>query len=102
MPKVSHPHIVSDPHTCGGSPRIEETRIAVQTVVIFALHQGMAPEDILAYYPHLSLAALYDALSYYYDNRREIDDEIAANAALEPADPLPGKSPSDSGTVPHS
>jgi uncharacterized protein (DUF433 family) len=42
---------------------------------------------LLGYYPQLSLAAIYDALSYYYDNREEIDAEIAANAALEPPAP---------------
>ena len=29
-------------------------------------------------------AAIYDALSYYYDHRGEIDAEIAAHDALEP------------------
>lgn len=86
MPKVLHPHIVSDPHTCGGSPRIEGTRITVRAIVICVLHQGMSPEEVLAHYPHLNLAALYDALSYYYDNRNEIDDEITINAALDPTE----------------
>ena len=84
MPRVLHPHIVSDLDICGGSPRLEGTRIPVRTIVIYALHHGSSPEELLGYYPHVSLAAIYDALSYYYDNREEIDAEIAANKALEP------------------
>ena len=87
MPRVLHPHIVSDSHLCGGSPRIEGSRIPVRTIAVYVLHHGTAPEALLGYYPQLSLAAIYDALSYYYDNREEIDAEIAANAALEPPAP---------------
>ena len=39
------------------------------------------------------LAAIYDALSYYYDNREEIDAEIAANQAVEPLEPAATKGP---------
>jgi uncharacterized protein (DUF433 family) len=53
-------------------------------VVIYVLHHGVSPEELLAYYPQVSLAMVYDALSYYYDHREAIDAEIAANAALEP------------------
>lgn len=84
MPKVLHPHIVSDPHICGGSPRLAGTRIPVRTIVVYVLHHGIAPDELLAYYPQISLAVVYDALSYYYDNREEVDAEIATNDALEP------------------
>ncbi len=94
MPKVLHPHIVSDSAVCGGSPVVKGTRIAVRTVVVYVLHQGVSPEDLLSYYPHLSLAQIYDALSYYYDNRAEIDAEIAANQALDPPEPASAKRPS--------
>ena len=63
---------------------MEGTRIPVRTIVIYVLHHGSSPEELLNSYPHVSLAAIYDALSYYYDNREEIDAEIAANKALEP------------------
>lgn len=82
MPKVMHPHITTDPGICGGSPTIVGTRISVRIVVGYILHQGLTPEELQASFPHLSLAAIYDALSYYYDNRKEIDAEIEANAEL--------------------
>ena len=84
MPRVLHPHIVSDPEVCGGSPRIEGTRISVRTIVVYVLHHGTSPEELLTYCPQTNLAAIYDALSYYYDNQEEIDREITANHALEP------------------
>jgi uncharacterized protein (DUF433 family) len=84
MPIITHPYVVSDPETCGGSPRIIGTRITVRTVVIAVLLHGQTPEGLLAHYPHLTLAGIHDALSYYYDHREEIDREIAEHDALDP------------------
>jgi len=81
----SHPYIVSDPEVCGGSPRLAGTRITVRTVVIATLLHGQTPEELLQHYPHLTLAAIHDALSYYYDHREAIDREIAEHEALDPS-----------------
>jgi uncharacterized protein (DUF433 family) len=79
-----HPHIVSDPEVCGGSPHLAGTRITVRTVVIASLLHGQTPEELLQHYPHLTLAAIHDALSYYYDHRETVDREIAEHEALDP------------------
>jgi uncharacterized protein (DUF433 family) len=84
MSTITHPHIISDAKVCGGSPHLAGTRITVRTVVIATLFHGLKPEDLLQHYPHLSLAAIYDALSYYYDNREAIDREIAEHEVLDP------------------
>ncbi len=84
MSTGAHPHIVGDSEICGGSPRLAGTRITVRTVVIATLLHGLTPEELLQHYPHLSLAAIYDALSYYYDHREAIDREIAEYEALDP------------------
>ena len=84
MPKILHPHISSDPTICGGSMCLVGTRITVRTIVIASLRHGQTPEELLGHYPHLTLASIHDALSYYYDNREEIDSEIAAYEALDP------------------
>lgn len=86
MPAVVHPHIAIDPNICGGSPRIEGTRITVRTIVIYALHHGQTPEELLTHYPHISLASIYDALSYYYDNREAIDKDIAKHLSAPEID----------------
>lgn len=83
MPKVLHPHVTSTPEICAGRPHIAGTRFSVHRVVEYVLHQGVTPEELRAAFPHLSLAAIYDALAYYYDNRDEIDAEATADAALD-------------------
>jgi len=83
VPKVMHPHITSDPDVCGGSPRVAGTRFSVRIIVGYVLHQGVTPEELHATFSHLSLAAIYDALAYYYDNREEIDAEIKADGDLD-------------------
>ena len=83
VPKVLHPHITSNPAVCGGSAIIAGTRFPVRIVVGYILHQGLTPEELQMAFPHLSLAAVYDALAYYYDNREEVEAEIKADADLD-------------------
>lgn len=72
MIATEHPHIARDPAISGGEPVIKGTRISVAHIV--ALHGiGESPETIQIGLPHLSLAQIYDALSFYYDHREEID-----------------------------
>jgi uncharacterized protein (DUF433 family) len=78
--KRAHPYIVSTPDTCGGSARIDGTRFPVRSVVVYILRQGMTPEEMVETWDHLSLAAIYDALSYYYDHKDEIDRDIELNS----------------------
>jgi uncharacterized protein (DUF433 family) len=40
--------------------------------------QGLTPEEIPTEVPHLSLAQVYAALTYYHANREEIEADIAA------------------------
>jgi len=69
-------HIERRPGVQGGDACIVGTRIAVW--VLAAMHkQGDTAEDILEAYPNLTAAQVHAALSYYYDNRAEIDAVIA-------------------------
>lgn len=79
MPKVAHPHITTDPAICGGSAIVHGTRFPVRSVVTYVLQHGCTPEELVAKFPHLTLAQIHDALAYYYDNRAEIDREIVEN-----------------------
>jgi uncharacterized protein (DUF433 family) len=73
--QTDHPHIVKVPGICGGRPTIAGTRISVDFIA--RLHRsGEEPEDIIATYPHLKPAAVYDAISYYLDHQDEIDRDI--------------------------
>src|SRR3954447_17887563 len=78
---VIREHIVSTPDTCGGKPRIAGSRIRVKDVVIWHVHQGMTPAEIVSKWPHLTLASIYAALAYYHDHREETNAEIMADRA---------------------
>ena len=36
----------------------------------------MTPEELVKEFIHLTLPQVYDALSYYYENREKIDKEL--------------------------
>jgi uncharacterized protein (DUF433 family) len=69
--------IVRTPGTCGGRPRIAGTRITVQNIAI-DFNAGMTPQQMIDERPHLTLAKIYAALTYYYANQEAMDAEIAA------------------------
>ena len=77
--RTEHPYVVVDPSIHGGRPTIVGTRIGVDLLARL-LRAGESPEDILAMYPHLTSAAVYDALSYYFDHQLEIDRILAEDA----------------------
>ena len=68
-------HIVETPGTCGGRPRIAGRRIRVQDVAIWH-QQGVSVNEMQSEYD-LELADIYAALAFYFDNRAEIDKNIA-------------------------
>ncbi len=76
--RTERPHIVRSPGVAGGTPTIAEPRISV-AFIVGRLRAGDTPQDILASYPHLTPAAVYDAISFYYDHQEEIDRFIAEN-----------------------
>jgi uncharacterized protein (DUF433 family) len=67
--------IVSTPDTCGGRPRIANTRITVQYIVN-EIKSGMTPEEIIEDKPYLTIAGIYTALAYYYANKESLDIEF--------------------------
>ena len=76
--RTEHPHIVRNPGLAGGTPTIDGTRITV-AFIVGQLRAGDTPQDILASYPHLTPAAVYDAISFYYDHQAEIDRFLEAS-----------------------
>jgi len=77
--KVTHFYITSRKNYCGGSPVIKGTKFPVRSVVNYILRQGLSPEELVKEFPHLTLAQVYDALSYYYDHQEEIERELREN-----------------------
>ncbi len=77
--------IVRSPDIRGGRPRIAGTGVTVRRIVSY-YQLGLSPEEIVADIPHLNLAQVYAALTYYHANREEIDGDLAAeDAAAEAA-----------------
>jgi uncharacterized protein (DUF433 family) len=60
-----------------GIAYIAGTRIKVRHIVVERNVWHKSPEEIQKEYPSLSLAQVYAALAYYYDQKDRIDAEIA-------------------------
>ncbi len=81
--KTEHPYIVKVKDICGGNPIVKGTRIPVWIIADW-FKRGYPPELIQKeIYPHLALAQIYDALSYYYDYQKEIEKQIEENNPSE-------------------
>jgi uncharacterized protein (DUF433 family) len=73
-----HPYIERREGVVGGEPIIASTRVAVR--LIAGWHRmGKSADEIVAMYPHLNHAQVFDALSYYYDHKAEIEQLLADN-----------------------
>jgi len=73
--RTDHRHIEKDPRKYEGKAVIKGTRIPVASIVNH-YRSGMSIEEILEGYPSINPAQLFDALSYYFDNKEEIDKEL--------------------------
>ena len=52
------------------------TRVKVTEVVLDKIAYGWSPEEIHFQHPHLSLAQIHGALTYYYENQVQLDTQI--------------------------
>ena len=78
MTATDHKYIVRHPEILGGEPIISGTRTPVRAVVE-NWRLGVAPECIPQSLPHLTVAQVFDALSYYSDYQEEINGFIERN-----------------------
>jgi uncharacterized protein (DUF433 family) len=73
--KTEYPHIVRRVGAGGDTAVLAGTNIGVWFIVR-QLRTGDTPEDVVTALPHLTLAGIYAAMSYYHDHRAEIDPII--------------------------
>ena len=73
---ITETRIVKNSEICGGQPYIDGTRIKVQQIAIEYEHLGWSPDQICDAHPNLILAAVHDALAYYYGHKVEIDSAL--------------------------
>ena len=75
---TEHLYVVTDDGILGGEPIIKGTRTPIRAIVeIYRL--GTSPEEIPGHLPHLTLAQVFDALSYYNDHPDEVNAYIERN-----------------------
>jgi uncharacterized protein (DUF433 family) len=65
---------------------IDGTKVKVMEVVLDKIAYGSSPEEIHFQHPHLSLAQIHGALTYYYENQDKVDEQI--RRGLEESDKL--------------
>ncbi len=73
---------------------IAGTKVKVTEVVLDKLAHGWSPEEIHFQHPHLSLAQIHAALTWYYENQSGLDASIvreleeAERLAADASDPV--------------
>ena len=71
-------YIIRDDSILSGEPIIIGTRTPVRAIVeLWRL--GIPPESIPDHLPHLTLAQVFDALSFFSDHQQEVNDYIQKN-----------------------
>ncbi len=75
---TEHAYIITDDRILSGEPIVKGTRTPVRAIVEL-YRQGIPPELIPQRLPHLTLAQVFDALSYYSDHQAEINLHIERN-----------------------
>lgn len=77
----SHPYVEIIQSRSGPRPMIKESRVGADMIVGYA-RAGYAPTEIATdILSHLTLAQVYDALSYYKDHRAIIDQALQTNTS---------------------
>lgn len=97
MDAVLTRHITKSPGVCGGRACIVGHRVRVQDIVCWHEKRGYCPEEIVGMFPGVTLADVYAALTYYFDNRAEIEDDLrkAEEAAAWVKANVPSKIPAE-------
>ena len=89
---TAHCHIVTDDRILGGEPIIRGTRTPVRAIVE-TWRLGVPAEEIPCSLPHLTLAQVFDALSYYSDHQDEINASIERNRIPDADLDVPASNP---------
>lgn len=82
MVNVINEHIERTPHVMGGKARIAGHSIRVLDVVVWHEKRGLSPDEIVSFFPGITLADVHAALAYYFDHREEIEAEFQQEAAV--------------------
>ena len=76
METVIKPHITKTPGICGGRACIAGHRIRVMDIVGWHERRGYTVAQVVDMFPGITQADVHAALTYYYDNVQEIENEF--------------------------
>ena len=76
MIATSYRYVVQSPGVRSGLPIVEGTRIGVHDVVAM-IKTGASVDEVVASFPRLTRAQVYECLAYYEDHREQLDPLIA-------------------------
>jgi uncharacterized protein (DUF433 family) len=77
MSPVVNQHIAMLPSALHGEKAvIAGTRIRVIDVYAWHVLQGKSPQQIVEEFPHLTLADVYAAMAYYWDNEQLLQEQF--------------------------
>ena len=78
VPRITYPHITTNPNILHGVPVIEGTRVPVRAVAGY-YQMGMLVDEIVMSFSGVTLAQAHAALSYYFDHQQEVDEDVRSN-----------------------
>jgi uncharacterized protein (DUF433 family) len=76
MTRTETNRITIKPDVCGGKPCVAGTRIRVQDIHVWHELLGLSADEIVSRFPQLTMADVYAALTYYWDHRDEIRQQM--------------------------
>lgn len=77
LAETEHPHVKRDE---AGYPVVGKHATSLHVLAEY-WRLGWTLDELAAGYPHLAMAEILDALSFYLDHRAEVDALIRANRA---------------------
>ena len=73
MAKLAYPHIEETPK---GVAYMSGTQTKVIEIALDRIAHHWDADEIQRQHPHLSLGQIYAALAYYFDHKKELDEQI--------------------------
>ena len=78
--EIFQPQLIPLTRWKDGSIRVGNTRVLLE-LLISAFNEGRTPEEIVINYPTLQLVEVYGAITYYLENRDQMDAYITKRAS---------------------
>lgn len=70
--------VTTSPGVRGGRPYVAGAGVTVRRIVDMHYREGLSAEQIVEDMPHLTLAGVYAALTFYHANQAQLDADFIA------------------------